>query len=223
MPRWLSNLLVLVLIVGIPPFLVLSAVHLFLTPNWIAFEYGRSDFPKAELFSDRDRLYNATESLLFCMGDRTLAQFEALGVYNDREIKHMSDVRELIAKERVFYALDGMLLLIALVASSWKKETRAIAARGLFRGAALTIVLFVGVAFFAAVGFNTFFTLFHRVFFEGDTWLFYTTDSLIQFYPLSFWIDTTFGIAGLSVEMLRWQVMHSAMPGSCSFSPVTTA
>ncbi len=199
MPNWLRTLFVIILIIGIPPFLVLSAVHLFLTPNWIAFEYGRADFPKAELFNDKDRLYNATESLLYCMGDRTLEQFKALGVYNDREIKHMTDVRVVIEKERVFYAVDAALLLAALLALGWKKETRVLAARGMFRGAVLTLVLFAGIGLFAATGFNVFFTLFHRVFFEGDTWLFLYTDSLIQFYPLPFWMDTVFGIVGLSI------------------------
>ena len=199
MPNWLKGLFVLVLSIGIPPFLVLSAVHIFLTPGWIAFAYGRADFPKAELFSDSARLYNASESLLYCTGDRTLAQFKALGVYNDREIKHMTDVRQVIERERVFYAVDAALLLVAFAALAFRKVTHSFAARGLYRGAVLTIVLFAGIGLFAATGFNTFFTLFHKVFFEGDTWLFLYTDSLIQFYPLPFWIDTTFSIVGLAV------------------------
>jgi len=52
---------------------------------------------------------------------------------------------------------------------------------------------------FAAVGFQTFFTLFHRVFFEGDSWLFNYTDSLIQFYPLPFWFETSLALIGLTV------------------------
>jgi integral membrane protein (TIGR01906 family) len=199
MPNGLRSLFHLILIFGLPPFLVLTAVHLFLNPSWISFEYGRPDFPKAELFTDQARLVNATESLLYCTGDRTRAQFVGLGVYNDREIKHMTDVRILIERERVFYGVDVALLAISLVALGWWKENRRLAARGLFRGGALTIVLFFGIALFAATGFNSFFTLFHRVFFEGDTWLFYETDSLIQFYPLPFWIDTVFGIVGSSI------------------------
>jgi hypothetical protein len=139
--------LLFILIIGIPPFLVLSAVHLFLSPNWIAFEYGRPDFPKAELFSDQARLYNATESLLYCTGNRTLAQFVGLDVYDDREIKHMTDVRLVIEKERVFYAVDVVLLLVSLVGLGWMKETRQSAAQGLFSGSVLTLVLFLGIAF----------------------------------------------------------------------------
>ena len=199
MPKWLPTLLMLVLVIGIPPLLVLSSVHLFLLPNWIAFEYSRADFPKADLFNDKDRLFNATESLLYTTGDRTLAQFKALSAkYNDREIKHMTDVREIIEKERVFYWVDAALLVIALVVLGRNKDTRALAAQGLFRSAVLTLTLFVIIGSAAAISFNTFFTTFHRMFFSGDTWLFLYTDSLIQFYPLPFWTDTTFGIVALS-------------------------
>lgn len=199
MPKWLSTLLMLVLVLGIAPFLVLTSVHAFLLPNWIAFEYSRPDFPKADLFNDKDRLFNATESLLYTTGDRTLEQFKALSAnYNEREIKHMTDVRVIISQERVFYWIDVALLLIAIVVLGRNKETRALAAGGLLRGALVTLGLFVIVAVAAAISFNTFFTTFHRIFFSGDTWLFLYTDSLIQFYPLPFWIDTTFAIVALA-------------------------
>jgi len=189
----------LILIIGIPPLLVLSSVHLFLLPPWIAYEYSRPDFPKADLFSDKDRLFNATESLLYTTGDRTFAQFKALSAnYNDREIKHMTDVRVIIAQERVFYWVDAALIVIALIVLGRNKDTRALAAKGLFRSAVLTLALFVVIGSAAAISFNTFFTTFHRIFFSGDTWLFLYTDSLIQFYPLPFWTDTTFGIVALS-------------------------
>jgi hypothetical protein len=73
------------------------------------------------------------------------------------------------------------------------------AARGLLNGAILTIALFIAVGVFAAVGFQAFFTLFHRVFFAGDTWLFNYTDSLIQFYPLPFWFNTSLVLVGVTV------------------------
>lgn len=199
MPKWLSTVLVIILIVGIAPLLVLTSVHIFLLPNWIAFEYSRPDFPKADLFNDKDRLFNATESLLYTTGDRTLEQFKALSAnYNEREIKHMTDVRVIIGQERVFYWIDATLLVIALLVLGRNKETRPLAAGGLLRGALLTLGLFVIVGAAAAISFNTFFTTFHRIFFSGDTWLFLYTDSLIQFYPLPFWIDTTFAIVGLA-------------------------
>ncbi|MBI5305826.1 MAG: TIGR01906 family membrane protein [Chloroflexi bacterium] len=199
MPRWLPNLLGLILVIGIPPFLILMNVFGILTPNWIAFQYSRPDFPPAFTFDAKSRLFNASESLEYVAGNRTHEQFKALGVYDEREIKHMVDVRVVIANVRVFWVADLLLLVAALVILGRAKATRALAASGLRDGAILTIALFIGLGAFAAVGFNQFFILFHKVFFEGDTWLFNVTDSLIQFYPLPFWIATTMTLVGVTV------------------------
>lgn len=199
MPRWLSTLFMLVLVVGIAPFLILSNIFLFMTPNWLDYEYAKPDFPKADLFNDTSRRYNAAESIEYIRGNRTLAQFKALGVYQDREIKHMVDVRNLVDKVKVIDPAIGALLLIALGALAWRRATRATAARGLLRGGVLTVALFGAAGLFALVGFNTFFTDFHRIFFEGDSWLFLYTDSLIQFYPLPFWFDTSIALIGLTI------------------------
>ncbi len=199
MPRWLANLLMLILVIGIAPFLILSNIFLFMTPNWLDYEYGKSDFPKAQLFNDTDRRYNAAESIEYIRGNRTLEQFKALGVYQDREIKHMVDVLNLIDRIKLIDPAIGVLLLVALVALARQSATRALAARGLLTGALLTVFLFGAAGLFAATGFNTFFTDFHRIFFEGDSWLFLYSDSLIQFYPLPFWFDTSIALVGLTI------------------------
>jgi len=41
------------------------------------------------------------------------------------------------------------------------------------------------------VSFSSFFTTFHRIFFTGDSWLFSYSDTLIQLFPLPFWVDAT--------------------------------
>ena len=199
MPRWLANLLMLVLVVGIAPFLIMSNIFLFATPSWLDYEYGKPDFPKAQIFNDADRRYNAAESIEYIRGNRTLEQFKALGVYQDREIKHMVDVRNLIDKVKVIDPTIGVLLIVALVALARPRAMRPLAARGLLTGGLLTVFLFGALGLFAATGFDTFFTDFHRVFFEGDTWLFLYTDSLIQFYPLPFWFDTSIVLVGLTM------------------------
>lgn len=199
MPRWLVNLFVAVLIIAIPPLLVLSNVFVFMTPQYLLFEYDKPDFPRADLFSDKDRRYYASESIEYIRGNRTFEQFKGLGVYNERELKHMIDVRVLVDASSRFLLVDGLIALAALVALAWTSSTRPLAARGLFRGAALTVVLLALVGLFAGAAFNTFFVYFHRVFFEGDTWLFLYTDSLIQFYPTRFWFDTALLLSGLTV------------------------
>ena len=37
--------------------------------------------------------------------------------------------------------------------------------------------------------FNWLFTEFHRIFFTGNSWLFYFTDTFIRLFPMQFWQD----------------------------------
>jgi integral membrane protein (TIGR01906 family) len=199
MPRWLANLLTLVIVIGIPIALILTNVFIFMTPNWLAYQYSQPDFPPSVRFTPQDRYRLASESIEYIRGNRTLEQFKALGVYDEREIKHMVDVRDLVDKVKVGLPMLAILIIVSLGALARQKESRALAARGLLNGAILTIGLFVAIGLFAAIGFQTFFTLFHKVFFEGDTWLFNYTDSLIQFYPLPFWLATSLALVATTI------------------------
>lgn len=199
MPRWLANLLTLVIVIGIPIALILTNVFIFMTPNWLAYQYSQPDFPPSVRFTPQDRYRLASESIEYIRGNRTLEQFKALGVYDEREIKHMVDVRDLVDKVKVGLPMLAILIIVSLGALARQKESRALAARGLLNGAILTIGLFVAIGLFAAIGFQTFFTLFHKVFFEGDTWLFNYTDSLIQFYPLPFWFATSLALVATTI------------------------
>jgi len=199
-PRWLlPTLLVFVITLAVPVILILSNVLLFMNPAWLAFQYSQPGFPQAELFSAKDRLYFGSESIEYVRGNRTLEQFRALGVYQEREIKHMIDVRVLVDRVKIVLPVVALWAILALIVLARQPGTRAVAARALLNGALLTLGLFVVIGLFAAVGFNTFFTLFHRIFFEGDTWLFNYTDSLIQFYPLPFWFATSIALVGLTI------------------------
>ncbi|MBI5652122.1 MAG: TIGR01906 family membrane protein [Chloroflexi bacterium] len=189
MPRPLITLLALIITLSVPPLLILANVYALASPAWLTFQYNQPGFPASVRFSDAERRYNATESIEYVIGNRTYEQFKALNVYDDRELKHMVDVRVLIEQTRVFYALDAILVIIAISVLAGRATVHA--PRAMLNGAILTIAFFAAAGIFAAVGFQTFFTLFHRLFFEGETWLFNYTDSLIQFYPLPFWFATS--------------------------------
>ena len=42
---------------------------------------------------------------------------------------------------------------------------------------------------FWVINFKQLFTSFHRIFFEGDSWLFLFSDTLIRLFPMRFWQD----------------------------------
>ncbi len=67
---------------------------------------------------------------------------------------------------------------------------------GLRRGGMWMIGLAAALGLVAGVGillnpdvFWQFFTLFHKIFFSGDSWLFYYSDTLIRLFPMRFWED----------------------------------
>jgi integral membrane protein (TIGR01906 family) len=49
------------------------------------------------------------------------------------------------------------------------------------------------------VDFDGLFTAFHHLFFEGDTWLFYYSDSLIRLFPMRFWRDAFILTGGITI------------------------
>lgn len=72
--------------------------------------------------------------------------------------------------------------------------------RGSLRvGSILTVVLFAVLGVLAVLGWDTFFTRFHEVFFAEGTWTFYLDDSLIRLFPPQFWIDAGIAVAALTL------------------------
>ncbi len=210
MPRWVTNILMVLLVIGLPPFVALSNIPIFLNPAWLDYEYSQPGFPKAQSFNDQERRQYAVESIEFERGNRTFEQFQSMGVYNERELNHMVDVRVLLAQLSTLYTMDGILLAVILLVLASVPATRILAARGIFAGGLLTILLFVSIGLFMATAFDYFFTEFHYVFFQGVSGFFLPTDSLIQFYPERFWNDTFLAVAivilveALIVTIVGW-------------------
>ncbi len=181
--RFLRSLAQWVITLLLPVFLVFSTLYILMTDAYVGYEYNKPGFPMSVRFPQEARYHNAVEGLKFIRGERTLEQFIALGVWNEREIKHMLDVRGVVLDALTAHALAGTLILGALVYLLRTRETRRLAYSAVLNGSILTIALIASIGIFSAVAFNQFFTLFHFIFFEGDTWLFPVTDSLIQLYP----------------------------------------
>ncbi len=69
----------------------------------------------------------------------------------------------------------------------------------LARGAILTVALAVVVAIAAATSYDRFESVFHGLFFDGDTWRFEETDTLRRLYPDRFWLDTAIALGLVAV------------------------
>ena len=190
------------LAVVVPLALLLTNVRLLLTPAYVQLAYRLPAFPEDRYgLTQADRVGQANTALAYLLND---AGPEFLGdlkfedgtpVYNERELRHMVDVKRLVqAAIRVW--IGSLAVAVALGIALWRLRGGGTFARGLHSGSKLTLwvmgILGVGLL----VTFSTVFVGFHRIFFEGDTWLFLYTDTLIRLFPERFWQDAFIILAG---------------------------
>jgi integral membrane protein (TIGR01906 family) len=184
----------------LPVALVLTSVRLLLTPAFVRLDYAVPGFPQdAYGFSTPDRIFWADVALDYLLNDEPIAflgdlKFEdGEAVYNERELKHMLDVKILVQQAMSVWlaALAASLVLLLLIGqfAGWDRALQAVRT-----GARATLVVMGILLVLIAAAFPFVFVGFHRVFFQGDTWLFLYSDTLIRLFPERFWLTAFVGI-----------------------------
>ncbi|HKZ54412.1 MAG TPA: TIGR01906 family membrane protein [Anaerolineales bacterium] len=190
-----------------PIVLVLSSVQLILltAKAWVKIEYKLPGFPPDPYgFSVEDRLHWAAVDIDFLLNRDDIRYFDQvfLGsgepMHNERELAHMEDVKRLVQVARAAWLVTAALLALLLVVVGRVGGVRALG-EVLAAGSKATIlvmgVLLVGLL----LAFGAIFVGFHRVFFEGGTWLFKYSDTFIRLYPERFWRDVFVLLAAVTV------------------------
>ncbi len=226
MPAWLVLLCRVILIALIPFILTLTNVRLLLTPYFPRLEYRLPGFPDDPYgLTLVDRLKYTELSRQYLLNDAGLDFVRDIrfppGVtappdscpyyldgdcnrfYNDRELKHMVDVKVVVRWALNVWVIGGVLALVAaglLYSAGEKAALRA----GLLGGAGLTLAVLLSIVTYLLLDFGSFFTRFHKVFFEGASWIFLWSDSFIRLFPLRFWQDafTFIGVATIVEALL---------------------
>jgi len=195
----------LAVILALPVFLALTNVRLLASEAYLRYEYGKPGFPEPMRFTVEQRMEFARASVAYLLTGAGIEELRDLAdesgpIYNERELRHMEDVKVLTGKA---FPLQVILGLFVLALVGWmvyqRGESRRAALRGLVGGSVLTWVLFVGLTLLVGLNFNWFFTQFHLILFAGDTWLFPATDSLIRLFPPRFWFDASLLIGVLTL------------------------
>ena len=201
-----------------PILLVIAAIRLLLTPTFLIIEYNTPDFPPDPYgFTKAERLrwskiaveYLLIDAEISFLGDLRFPEGQqappescrnmddCTRLYNDRELKHMLDVKIVTqAALRVGYFSLAAILLLGIWAwrGGWWEAFR----QGMGRGGWLTVFLLIGVILFVILAFGVIFVAFHNVFFESGTWQFLFSDTLIRLFPERFWRDTFIAIGVLA-------------------------
>lgn len=192
---WLVTLLIPLALVGL-------GLRVLLSPLFLKIEYNMPYFPLDEYgFTKEDRLKWAPYALDYLVNNEGISYLADLkfddgtSLYNERELSHMGDVKRVTQGAlRVWYV--SLVLLAVLGAWAWFGGWWQTYRLGLMRGGWLMVGLAVAIGLIVVIGiainpnvFWNFFVGFHRLFFEGDTWLFLYSDTLIRLFPIRFWQD----------------------------------
>lgn len=212
-----------ILIALIPIVLVLTSVRLMLTQTFVRLEYAVPGFPADTFgFTTQDRLRWAPIALEYLLNDSGI---EFLGnlrfdsgrpVYNERELLHMIDVKMLAGAALRVWAI-GLVIIGILLIALWRARQARQAWRSLRAGAIGTLGLMLLLGAGIAVAFSIVFVAFHRVFFTGDSWLFFYSDTLIRLFPEQFWQFAfamiallTLVQAGILYFLARWRLRSTS-------------
>lgn len=182
-------------IVTLIVFLFLTAIRFLLSPLFLEIEYRMPGFPDDPYgFTFEERMQFARVSVAYLVMDQEIEFLEAqeisagVPLYNERELQHMFDVKVLVQKALItWYVAIAVLILLGLFSGEYKIAEPYWEA--ISRGGLWAIGLILLIIFGVILNFDTLFTVFHRIFFEGDTWLFRYSDSLIRLFPIRFWQD----------------------------------
>ncbi len=156
MPNWLANTLRIIIVVTLPLVLVVTNVRLMLTPLYINWEYNLKDFPPDLYgFTKEDRLKYAAIALDYLnnsagiefLGNLTIPDNQIANadsghrMYNDRELKHMVDVKKVVQGAMMAWMIGGLLLVGSMLALASGPDTRPLLRGALLIGAGIILML----------------------------------------------------------------------------------
>ncbi len=185
-----------------PVILLVLAVRAVTSPLFLWAEYNRPGFPGDGYgFSTDDRMtYGsyAVDYLSNWAGPRYLGDLvnrSGGDLFKDGEVGHMADVKVVILSA---FGGGALLIVLSLVAIAYlRRRSTGGVRRGLFAGSIVALAIILGLGALAVLGWQQFFTEFHRIFFASGSWTFALEDTLIRLFPGQFWIDAGIVIAAL--------------------------
>ena len=185
-----------------PVILLVLAVRAVTSPLFLWVEYNRPGFPGDGYgFSTDDRMTYGSYTVDYLsnwtgpryLGDLVNRSGDSL--FKDGEVSHMADVKLVILSA---FGAGALLIVLSIVAIAYlRRRSTGGVRRGLFAGSIVSLAIILGLAGLAVLGWQQFFTEFHRIFFASGSWTFALEDTLIRLFPGQFWIDAGIVIAGL--------------------------
>jgi integral membrane protein (TIGR01906 family) len=219
-----------ILAVCYPIVLLVLSIRVVATPLFLWVEYHRPGFPSDMFgFSTDDRSTYGSYTLDYVLnfaGPRFLGDLvgpDHRPLFAAGEVSHMADVKGVFQMAFIVGSVLGLLALISIIYLG-RRRTGALR-RGLFAGSIASLVIIIGLGVLGFMGWDTFFTDFHGLFFKAGTWTFHVDDTLIRLFPDQFWMDAgaTIGVLVLVVSSLTlaltWPTRNRREAASRALNP----
>jgi integral membrane protein (TIGR01906 family) len=206
MSKLFPRLIQWTLVFAIPVMLFAANLRLVTTHRFVQWEYGKATFPPDPYgLSTEERIhmaeicvdYLATGAGISMLADLQLP--DGTPAFNERELRHMADVQSVYQGMLIAGFVAALVVLAGGIVLVTSGRPSPFLPAALIASSLLMVGLLVAVGVMMALNWNTFFTTFHRLFFEGDTWLFNFSDTLIRLFPIRFWTDVAALLVGLLV------------------------
>lgn len=208
--RVAQNLIWWLFIFCLPVFLITSTIAWQINMMKL-YEYGfdRYSIPQAtgiskpELMKVAQHLvsyFNLKESTAQV---RVIKEGEEFNLFNERELIHLKDVRDLVQLGyRVQAGCLAVVVACMLMLLLWFRARWRVLVRGLFIGGLITSGLIVIFGLWALFGFEQLFILFHLASFRNEYWILDpATDYLIRLFPGGFFREAAlFGFTAVLFE-----------------------
>ena len=179
----------------VPLIIIFIGLRLLLTPVFLSIEYQLPGFPQDMYgFSQNERFVYSNIAMDYLLNGSEIdflasQQFpDGSSLFNSRELSHMEDVKNVVKSSLAIGYLTCILFIILGVLSIRLKLTNLFL-KGIRYGGWVILGLIAFIGIFALISFWNFFAVFHSLFFQGDSWIFSYSDTLIRLFPLKFWQD----------------------------------
>lgn len=152
------------------------------------------------------------EMLDYLKGERT--NLSSKGVFNEKEILHMEDVKDLFRKG--FKIRDISILLSTIAVMFLVLRNKKMLGKSFIISAILYIVLIIFLIIAMYTDFDKYFDYFHEILFTNDLWLLDPqTDILIQMLPLGFFYSIAYKISTIFIIQLIIMLILGLKINSC--------
>lgn len=189
------NILIILLIISLPVTILLTTIEIAtFDSSFYERKYEEYNVPMVTGIEMEDLIFVTDEMLDYLKGKRedliifTKVNGKTEQVFEEREILHMIDVKDLFDKG---YKIRNTMILISIISFIFiYKYSKEKIGKTFIIASIWPMVLGAIIGILMYVDFNKYFNYFHEIFFSNDLWLLNPkTDILIQMLPIGFFIS----------------------------------